>query len=140
MGVSTILSAIAPQYDSESARDTFISLAETRVNRCAFNDKADLAVAYMAAHMITVKNLSNKLQGIAVGEVSSMKEGDLALSFRRSATSGTDNDLASTEFGKQFLILQKGSIIALGITGRSGADEGFIGEDFNFGGGFVTCD
>ena len=54
MSVSSILSGIAPQYDSTSNRSDMITMAELQVNRCLFGDKAYTAIALIAAHFIAL--------------------------------------------------------------------------------------
>ncbi|MGD8707089.1 MAG: DUF4054 domain-containing protein [Nitrosopumilaceae archaeon] len=114
MSVSTILSTIAPQYDSLVSRSEFISLAETQVNRCWFRNKADLAVALMTAHMISVFTSSYRQDGTG-GSVTSKREGDLALSFAQSVNG--NSDLNQTSYGKQFQSLMKSGGFFIGCTG-----------------------
>jgi hypothetical protein len=123
MSASSVLSIIAPQFDSATNRSDWLALAETRVNRCRFGTKADLAVAYMTAHMMTLNPDSSGdfgSGGGATGAITSKREGDLAISYANpgSAVKSTgDMDLTSTVYGIQFLSLQKASGMAIAITG-----------------------
>jgi hypothetical protein len=119
MSVSSLLSVIAPQFDSDPARGDFISLAGKRVNYCNFGSNAETAHAYMTAHMMTMRDLSSKAGGLALGAVTSLKEGDLTISMKASSN-GYDSELGATVYGKTFLGLQNGSIAAIGLTGVDG--------------------
>lgn len=116
MSASAKLSIIAPQYDSTTNRAEFISIAESMVNRCLFgtDDRADLAVAYMAAHLITVNIIQG---GAGTGEISSKKEGDLAVTYKTADTNG--DGLTSTGYGKQFMMLVQSSTPFIGVTNGS---------------------
>ena len=115
MSVSTVLTAIAPQYDLETDRATFLSLAENQTSRCFYGNNADLAVALRAAHMMYLKN---RLTGEA-GNVSSKKEGDLSQSFA-SVNSKGDSNLNQSHFGKQLQGLQNSSNLHIHVTGGLG--------------------
>jgi hypothetical protein len=119
MSVSYILSKIASQYDSDPARDDFISLAATRVNYCMFGNNSELAHAYMTAHMLAYRDLTLKSGGLSLGEITSLKQGDLSISMKASGVQG-NSELGTTTYGKAFLQLQNGSIPALGLTGIGG--------------------
>jgi hypothetical protein len=112
MSASSVLSAIAPQFDSQANRDTFLTLAENKTNRCLFGVNADEAVALRAAHMMT---LATRTLGEA-GAVSSKKEGNSSINYVAGAGHGISG-LDQTYFGKQLkqLIAQSGP--AVGITG-----------------------
>lgn len=115
MSVSSILSRIAPQYDSTPDRNGFISDAESMTNRCWYGVNADRAVALMAAHMIAL-NTSLIRQNGETGAISSKKEGDLAIGFVAGAGQGI-NDLDQTHYGKQLKHLRAGGGAFLGVTG-----------------------
>ena len=122
MSVSSVLSVIASQYDSVAGRSEFIGLAGLRVNRCVFGDKADLATAYVAAHMIALSTPEFRQEG-AVGAITSKREGDLSISFAAGSEGKQDDgDFGQTHFGRQFLSLQNSSEVFVGVLG--GADSG----------------
>ena len=114
MSVSSILSAVAPQYDADAARDTFISLAANRVNYTFFGKNAELAHAYMTAHMMASRDLVVKTGGFAIGSVTLLKEGDVSIGMK---SGSVDSELSLTSYGQQFIALQKSSGMGIGVTG-----------------------
>lgn len=116
MSVSSILSAIASEFDGDAARDTFISLASNRVNYTFFGANAEFAHALMTAHMMTMRDLSKKTGGFAIGALTGMKEGDVSLSMKASGSSN-ESDLGATSYGMQFLNLQKSANLGIALTG-----------------------
>lgn len=119
MTASSILSLIAPQYDSTTGRTDFLTLAALSVNTCIFGDKVDLATAYLAAHMIALNTDPARQSGEA-GAVTSKKEGDLSISFSNGRS--TNEDLGQTSFGRQFLNLQNGVAPAIYVLGTEICD------------------
>jgi hypothetical protein len=115
MSVSTVLSAIASQFDDASNRTAIIALAEQQVNRCWFKGKEDYAVALMAAHLLALFNSVYRRDGTA-GAITSKREGDLAISFA-SDINKNGNDLDATSYGQQFQRLTKSGGFILGVTG-----------------------
>lgn len=118
MEVSSTLSLIAPQFDGDANRSSFIVLAASRVNSCMFGSNAELAHAYMTAHMMTLRDLAQKAGGLAMGALTSLKEGDLSIGMKASSDDGYG--LGTTSYGKSFLELQNGSVSAIGLTGVEG--------------------
>ena len=116
MSVSSILSDIAPQFDGDAARDDFISLARNRVNYEYFCNNAEVAHAYMTAHMMTIRDLSQKTGGISTSGLTQLKEGDLSISMK-GGSSADESELATTSYGKEFIDLQKSSGVGIGLTG-----------------------
>lgn len=129
MSVSSKLSAIAPQFNSDSSRDEFISIALTRINYCQFGNNAELAHAYMVAHMMTMRDLASQSGGMSVGRITSMKQGDLSIGFKATGQRVDEKELLLTDYGQGFLQLQNGSIAAIGLTGASGFCDLSIDED-----------
>jgi hypothetical protein len=117
MSASSVLSVIASKYDSVANRNEFIALAELRVNRCWFGEKADLAVAYMAAHLITLDGENSIRSNGEAGSITSKREGDLAISFSSTSVAGDGEDLNLTHYGVQYQSLASGSGLAIGVTG-----------------------
>lgn len=115
MSISSTLSVIAPQFDSESSRSDYIMLASNKVNRCWYGRNADLATALWAAHMMTLCLNPNRQNG-ETGAISSKKEGDLSMNFVAGAGQGIE-DLDQTHYGKQIRELTKAGGFMVGITG-----------------------
>lgn len=101
------LLAIAPELGSvdESRRSQILDIAGQRVGLTAYGANRDIAVVYLAAHLLTVGQ-----RGSVTGPVSSVKEGDLQINYK----STSDNSgLASTSYGAEFLQIQKENIFPI---------------------------
>lgn len=104
---SEILSAIAPQFDDASGRQTFLDLSESRTSSTFFGANRPEAVAYRAAHMADLAASAAVSSG-ASGPITSKKEGDLAVSFGFGTSSGSKGDsayLSQTSYKKILLNL-----------------------------------
>ena len=118
MTASTILSAIAPQFDSDSNRSVHLNLATQRTSRDCFGVNYELAIALRAAHTLTLsKNAINS--GGATGGVKSMREGDLAISYGGASSIKGNQDLNQTSYGVQLQGLINENIVGINITGLS---------------------
>ena len=113
MSASSVLSIIAPQFDTIANRNEYINLAELRVNRCWFREKADLAVALMAAHLITLN--TTRTDGDA-GTITSKREGDLSVTYAVTPSNG-DSSIGMTHYGLQFKELRDECGFIFGVTG-----------------------
>ena len=99
MTIDELLSTIAPDLATLPNKDGAIFIADSQAP--AYCKNRDLAVAYLAAHILA----TSKTNG--AGAVSGMSEGSLSLSF---ATSGNDNSLSSTSYGNEYLRLTSACI------------------------------
>ncbi len=109
MSASTILSTIAPQFDSTAGKDTYLEFAALQVNEDFFGtDRYDYAVAYMAAHLLTL-DTNYSVVGLSSGAVTSKKEGDLTVNFATISGINIDPTLGQTSYGRQFLQLRNSS-------------------------------
>ena len=96
MSVLGKLNLIAPEFSTLANLQDYINLAEEQVS--AKMCKRELAVAYLAAHIISMAN-----RGGAAGAIASESEGGLSRSF-----GPLDNNLlASTSYGQEYLRLLK---------------------------------
>lgn len=123
MSSSTIFDAICPQYAANPAKATFIAMAEERTSPTSYGDKRSYAVAYRAAHDMTLA-LAVEFAGGTTGEVASKKEGDLQISYFKASAAGSsvsaaDAELGMTTYGKRLLALTKGNICSFGVTGTT---------------------
>ena len=115
---SEILSAIAPQFDDASGRQTFLDLSESRTSSTFFGANRPEAVAYRAAHMADLAAGAAVSSG-ASGPITSKKEGDLAVSFGTSSGSkGESAYLSQTPYGRMLLDLMRSSGPDAGVTGQ----------------------
>jgi len=117
MAVLDVLKEIAPEYATiDPARlNTFIGFAENQVSEIVFGLDHELAVAYLAAHMLALstRNTNIGIDG-QVGNVTSKKEGDLALGYALpSALANKDGTLLTTSYGIEFMRLRDMHVIGL---------------------------
>lgn len=116
MAVLDVLKEIAPEFENvDSARlNTFIGFAENQVSEVIFELDHELAVAYLAAHMLALstRNEDIGVNGLA-GNITSKKEGDLALGYALPSALGTeDGTLSTTSYGIEFIRLRNMHVIA----------------------------
>jgi len=114
MSVSSLLSTIAPQFDSVTGRADFIALAELQVNRCLLGEKADIGTAYFAAHLIQISQ-DSATSGGSSGEITSKKEGDLSVSYGNFAPKD-GSGLSATSWGRQYDMIIKTTVPGLDLT------------------------
>jgi len=96
---SVIFDAIAAEYATDIRKDTFLTLAEQRTSLCFFGTNYTLAIALRAAHMISYSD-----RGGNSGNISSQREGDLAISF---GSINNNRNLNTTSYGQDLLQLIK---------------------------------
>lgn len=117
---------IAPELAGVSdARVTrFINRAKLSVNEDVFGDTYDLAVTYLAAHMLAVSPETSG--GGAVSQiVTSEKVGDLSRTYQESNSSIVEpTSLSRTRYGDEFLRLRRACVISpVVITGSGSLDD-----------------
>lgn len=98
MTPNELLEIIAPDLSTLPNKDGALLIAESQAPQCK---NRDLAVAYLAAHILSTSKTSG------AGAISGMSEGALSLSF---ATSGNNNSLSSTSYGNEYLRLTSACI------------------------------
>lgn len=111
MATDDLLRLVAPEFfkDDEQAsaeeerREYFLAEANRQIAPNIMGDSRDHAVALLAAHMLKIAARSGN-----PGRVSSLKEGQLAISF-----SGFDSavELASTSYGMELLRIRRAWLI-----------------------------
>jgi hypothetical protein len=123
LSITATFDLIAPDLASDPNKAGFISLATTRTKSCFYGGNYTLAVAYLAAHMLTLSKKSGSGTGeMATGEIASKREGDLAISYHKSTAAIGQEALSLTPYGLSLLELRKSSGAFLGVTG--GNDSG----------------
>lgn len=115
--IDAILSAIAPQFDSDPNRDVHIEIAEARTGTC-FGDKYNYAVALRAAHTLTLTDRAESVGG-GSGSITSKREGDVAIGFGGFSDIGVAGDLGQTSYGVQLADLIKSCIPRVSVTGST---------------------
>lgn len=119
--ISEILSAIAPQFNSDTKKDIHIDLAKRRTSLTAFDtDKYQYAVALRAAHTLTLTKLEQDFPN-ASGAITQRSEGDQSISFYKGKEE--DEYLSLTTYGKDLLGLIKGTILPLDLVNRYNASS-----------------
>lgn len=92
-----LLPVIAPEHAADPNRPTFLELAEGQVGQ-AFGTQRDLAVANLAAHMLTLSKRSGD-----GGAINSRSEGGVSISY----SGKSEEDLDQTVYGKEFKRLRR---------------------------------
>lgn len=110
MAVLDTLLLIAPEFATvdSGVLTSIIALAELQVSSTAFGDKRELAVSYVAAHMLTLRDRNG-----AGGQIQSLKEGELSISYGAN-TNAKGYDL--TSYGQEFNRLVRTTIIGARTT------------------------
>lgn len=119
MSASTQLNAIAPQFDTADDRATFLSNAALQTDSAYYGSNADLAIALLAAHELTMRSIA-EASGAGGGEISGKREGDLSITYHKSDTSS--GALGKTSYGIWLQGLRCSSNISVAVTG--GNDDG----------------
>ena len=120
MTASQIMSIRAPQFDASPYKGDYITMARKRVAQAWFGANYEQAVAMMAAHMMTVDSDAGQ-SGSSGAFVTSKREGDLAITYASpNSGGGAGSALGSTNYGREFLELQKQGNFAVSATGGNG--------------------
>lgn len=96
MSVDEKLLLISPEAANlaQTDREALATIAGESISSAVFGDQEELATAYLAAHMITIRNRAGN-----GGPVKSVKEGELSMTFGGdSSASGLD----ATSYGMEF--------------------------------------
>lgn len=105
MTVDATLLLIAPEFTdvAQADREGIAALAALSVGT-VFGDTQELATAYLAAHMLSIRQ---RAAG-AGGSVKSLKEGDLAITYGGADMQGALN---STSYGQEYLRLRSQCVL-----------------------------
>ena len=105
MTIAQIIEDIAPELASVDTdrRDRIIALAENQVSAKVFGDLYETAVAYLAAHMLTVAGR----QGNA-GAIGSISEGQLSIGYQAGQNV---SGLMATSYGQEFARLRRQRVV-----------------------------
>lgn len=106
MTIAQTIEDIAPELASidPDRRDRIIALAENQVSAKVFGDLYEAAVAYLAAHMLTMAGRSGK-----AGAVTSISEGQLSIGYQAGQNV---SGLMATSYGQEFVRLRSQRVIA----------------------------
>jgi len=103
-GLATELAAVA-----DATIETWIAIVERRIDRATFGGKADDAVTFLTAHMVTLATKAAAGGSGSVGALQSRRVGDVAASFAVSPGSMSDEALRATMWGQLYLDLRGGT-------------------------------
>jgi len=98
------LLVIAPEFSTVDPvrRSKVLALAALRVSQKVFGDRYNMAVSYLAAHMLTVADRDGG--GSVSGAIKSRKEGDLSITYA-GGDGSTNSGFGSTSYGQEYLRL-----------------------------------
>ncbi len=122
MNTLEIIGAICPELSKSGNADIFIRMAEENLSRPFFGKQYAYAVAYKACHLYTVTAGSGGSTAAGLGQITSMSEGGLSVSF---ATGSTESDasggLETTKYGKMLLgLINSRPRMGVNMTGLAG--------------------
>jgi len=109
---SQIIQVKCPGLYADANLSMYIEMATQLSDSCFFGSNYQLAIALRACHDYT---LDQRNAGQA-GQISSIKEGDLAIAYATSKVEG-DEDLSQTNYGKKLMYLIKSGPGGSSITG-----------------------
>lgn len=99
MTVDDIVAVIAPQLVGQDLTGA-IELAQMTLAQGVCDDKRDMLIAYLVAHILTLANRGNG----SAQDISAIKEGALSISYG-SAMQGYAGDYGATSYGQRYLML-----------------------------------
>ena len=111
MTVNDFIRIKAPDLYSDPDKNTWINSAQNKINRCYFGSNYNEAVALQAAHEWSLTNTRSNGES---GAISSKREGDLSISY---STTGKNDNLNLTHYGKQLIDLRNRSNLSIGVLG-----------------------
>ena len=108
MTVREIIGAICPALAKADSLGVFVKMAEENTSRKFFGKQYAYAVAYRACHLYTVTEGAGGSSAVGLGQVASMSEGGLSISFAQgNQSSDADGGLETSKYGKMLLGLIK---------------------------------
>lgn len=108
MTAREIIGAICPALAKNESLSVFVKMAEENTDRKFFGKQYAYAVAYRACHLFTITAGSGGNAALGLGQVASMTEGGLSVSFAAGdSQSDANGGLETTKYGKMLLGLIK---------------------------------
>lgn len=106
---SQIIQTICPELYSSPSLNIFIEMAGELTDRGFFGKLASYAIAYRSCHLFTITGGGGGgNSALGMGEIQSMSEGGLSVTFATKASASSDESgLDTTKFGKMLLSLIK---------------------------------
>lgn len=110
------LMAIAPEFDEtpDIVLGVFYEIAESMVNIKAFGKKAQIALAYYIAHLITMHRITQEEGASSTtalgGAVVMEKEDELQRQYAAPSSSLSDSTLSATYYGRMSIELRNSCV------------------------------
>ena len=113
-----IVKVICPKLASDLSLQAYVQMAKDSLDCRFFGSQYPYAVAYKACHLYTLfgasgesgggSDIEGTLAGLGAGDITSVKEGDLSITFASGSNEGTKaNDLLNTKYGRMLYDLIK---------------------------------
>jgi hypothetical protein len=102
-----IITSICPELASSPSLDSFLGMAVELTDRGFFGKMASYAIAYRACHLFTIAGGGNSNSALGLGQIASMSEGSLSVSFATGGAATNSGGLDTTKYGKLLLGLIK---------------------------------
>lgn len=105
-----LLLTLAPELEAVSPgdRQTVEELALAQTSAAVFGAQQELAAAYLAAHILTLR-----MRGGDAGQITSKREGDLSVTYAHPFVRKALNSLEATSYGLERMRLNR--VYALGF-------------------------
>lgn len=115
-----------PNLYSDSNLAVYIEAAQLTIKSDAYGTKYNYAVALKACHDYSVAQIQAGIGTGSSGNITSKREGDLAVSFANNAANMTGDDyLKLTNYGLELLSLQKGQLTRMAVTGTTQTEPSY---------------
>lgn len=108
-----IIKAICPELSDSPSLSVFIDMAAELTDKGFFGKLYNHAIANRACHLFTISGGAHGDSVLGMGQVASMSEGGLSISFATNAANHSSG-LDTTKYGKQLLALIK-SLPTMGV-------------------------
>jgi hypothetical protein len=126
-----IITAICPDLAASPSLDVFLAMAVELTDRGFFGKLASYAIAYRACHLFTITGGGDAASNpaVGVGQIASMTEGGLSMSFTSSATLDKGG-LDTTKYGKLLLgLIKTRPTMGVNMAGLHCPHGGFNGRE-----------
>ena len=106
MTAEQIIKTICPELSDSPSLSQFLQIARETLSSGFFGKQYNYAIAYKACHLFvsTKKSELNEIISVGGGTVNRLHEGGIEIGFNKS---DSDNELASTKYGRMLLDLMK---------------------------------
>lgn len=113
MSAADLIPIIAPELVGHAELAGAITLADGQIGINVGGTQRDTLVAYLAAHILTLASRASAT-GAASGEITSIREGALAMTFSTGGAAGPSSTLAATSYGAEYLRIARAYVFAPG--------------------------